>query len=710
MNSKKSFSDISLPLIVENIKRFWLGSVFALFGYLCVCCLPLALTGKSSGLISGILSPSYLPVAGLTLVVPVFAALLIYRYMQQQSSAAIVHALPYSRKQLFHSSFISGIILCLAPVVVTGIIFMLTSIIGGPVTELIFDPSTGFEEYNVFSIKAILIWTGIICLMNTVVFTIALFSAVLTGSTLIQGILSLVLIFIFPVIIAMTNSLAAEMLYGYSSPGWIQTMCGYTSPIIGMAMQPGPGSYICYGCAALVIYVISYYLYKNRNMERASDTLIFDISKPVVKYVLTYAGMCCFALFLKSLYDGEGKGIIYIGAAAGALVAYVAVDMLIQKRIRIKGFAKGFVIYAAAAVVFFGLFAFDIFGYESRIPDIDDIKGISIGGITDGLYIESACEGGFDRCLIEDPEVIAEVQKMHRDIIEEKENFFPNLNRYYTKYSGTETHSYLESYVTLKYELKNGKTVNREYSVPSEWLYENESVRKTVESKAYKEKAFPVISWKDGEKEISSVLINTVYEADLCGKVSSNITEKAKADQLRKAVSEDIHNLKYDQMNINGIGSRILFSMEFRIKNTERLISEELNRQYYEQYGYYYNDEFLYYGIEVNTAFTKTMELLKEWGIYDSLVIIPEDISYITVSYINVDTESEFGEETSEKDVDVYDKETIGRVLDTASSGYIHDGDHYEITFHPANDRTGECFYLYYDTDSVPEFVKEALK
>lgn len=710
MNSKRSFSDISVPLIVENIKRFWLGSVFALFGYLCVCCLPLAVMGKSGGLISGILDVGYFPVAGLTLVVPVFAALLIYRYMQQQSSAAIVHSLPYSRKQLFHSSFISGIILCLVPIVITGTVLMLTSIIGGPVTELVFDPATGFEEYNVFSVKAILIWTGIICLMNIVVFTFAVFAAVLTGSTLIQGILSLVLLFIIPVILAMTNTLAADMLYGYTSPSWIETMCGYTSPILGMVMERGWQPLLCYACTALVLYVISYYLYKNRNMEKATDTLIFNLSKPVVKYVLTFAGMCCFALFLNSMYDGDGMAIIYIGAAAGALVTYVAVDMLIQKRIRIKGFVKGFTIYIAAAVVFFGLFAFDIFGYESRVPDIDDIKGISIGGITDGLYIESACEGGFDLCLIEDPEVIAEVQKMHRDIIEEKENFFPNLNRYYAKFAGTEKYSYLESYVTLKYELKNGNTVNREYRVPSEWLYENESVRKTVESKAYKEKAFPVISWKDGEKEISSVLINTVYESDLCGKVSSSITEKDKVDQLRKAVSEDIHNLKYDQMNINGIGSRILFSMEFRIKNTEELISEELNRQFYEQYGYYYNDEFLYYGIEVNTAFTKTMELLKEWGIYDSLVIIPEDISYITVSYINVDTESEFGEETSEKDVDVYDKETIGRVLDTASSGYLYDGDHYEITFHPANDRTGECFYLYYDTDSVPEFVKEALK
>ena len=710
MNSKRSFSDISLPLIAENIKRFWMGSVFALFGYLCVCCLPLAVMGKSGGLITGILDPEYWPVVMLTLVVPVFAALLIYRYMQQQSSAAIVHSLPYSRKQLFHSSYISGIILCLAPIVITGIVLLLTSVIGDPVIEKVFDPATGFSDFNVFSPKAVLLWMGIICLMNAVVFTFAVFAAVLTGSTLIQGILSLVLLFIVPVILAITNGLASEMLYGYTSPEWISTMCGYTSPILGMVMEMDWQTLLCYACTALVLYVISYYLYKNRNMEKATDTLIFNISKPVVKYVLTFAGMCCFALFLNSMYDGDVMAMIYIGASAGALVTYVAVDMLIQKRIRIKGFVKGFTIYIAAAVVFFGLFAFDIFGYESKIPDQDDIKGIAVGGITDNLYMEAVSGEDTEGYLIEDPEVIAAVQSFHEDIIGERENFFPNMNGYYAKLTGINKYSYGESCVTIDYVLKNGKILRRSYNIPSEWVYNNESARATVESEAYKEMAFPVIAWKDGEKDINSAYMNTIYEADLCGKSGSDITEKEKTEQLRKALSEDIRGLKYDQMNMSGIGKRVLFTVEFSVRNTDNLISEELNKKFYEYYGYYYNDEFAYYTFDVNSSFTKTVDLLKEWGIYDKLVIQPEDISYITVSLIESVDNGEYREEKTEKTVDIYDKETIGRVLDSAANGFMDKGSRYEITFHPERDRTGECFYLYYETDSVPEYIKEALK
>ena len=56
-----------------------------------------------------------------------------------------------------------------------------------------------------------------------------------------------------------------------------------------------------------------------------------------------------------------------------------------------------------------------------------------------------------------------------------------------------------------------------------------------------------------------------------------------------------------------------------------------------------------------------------------------------------------YREEKTEKTVDIYDKETIGRVLDSASNGFMDEGSRYEITFHPEKDRTGECFYLYYE-------------
>ena len=118
MNSKRSYSNrsfLSGPLLVENLKRFWLGSVLAFIGYFLIVCMPI-LTLREAFQINNVLTGTYIPAALWAAGVPVVAALLIFRYLHQQSSAAIVHSMPLSRKQLYHTNFLSGAVLCLAPV------------------------------------------------------------------------------------------------------------------------------------------------------------------------------------------------------------------------------------------------------------------------------------------------------------------------------------------------------------------------------------------------------------------------------------------------------------------------------------------------------------------------------------------------------------------------------------------------------------------
>ena len=703
MNSKRSFSSISMPFIVENLKRFWIGSAFALVGYFCACCVPLLMGGVHNGNVSSILRVSYAPVVIMTFMVPMVAAMLIYSYMQQQSSAAIVHSLPYTRKQIFHSSYISGLILCVAPVIITGVILTLASIFSEPVLYTDFDPQVGFITYDIFTPGKVLEWMGIICLFNAVVFTVSVFAAVITGSTLVQAMLSIVLLFIVPALMELVSLVAQRMLYGYVEPDWVYTMCSYTSAPIAM-IEESVTAIICQVCIAVVLYVISYCLYNRRHMEKARDTLVFNSTKPLVKYIVAFIGMCCFGFFLEAFYDGAGNNILYVGAFIGALVAYVASDMLIQKRIKIKGFVKGFGLYLAAAVIFFGIFAFDIFGYETSTPDLDEVKGVYIEGISAEYYKHYTIDAEGDEGLIKDPEAIQKVINLHSALINEKDAFFDRDDPYYIADGAPEDISY--TWIDIVYVMENGKEIKRNYdSVPENWLYSNEDLRSLVESEPYKEMIYPVMEWELEDMDLSGINLLPNYEGNVCGKKIVQLSDKEKMEQLFTALQEDLKDLTFEEMNITGSENRALFSVEFAVNNKD-VISEELNKEYYEYYGYYYSEDQEYYEYSVNRHYDKTLALLKEWGVYNDLVVSANDVDRISV--VKVEVREDNGQ-IEYPTVNITDKETIQDILDTAASDWYNYELRYELIAYP-NNRTmeDECFYLYYDADNVPEFISGA--
>ena len=81
MNSKRSYSNrsfLSGPLLVENLKRFWLGSVLAFVGYFLIVLMPI-LTLREAYRVNSILSGTFIPAALWAAGVPVVAALLIDR-------------------------------------------------------------------------------------------------------------------------------------------------------------------------------------------------------------------------------------------------------------------------------------------------------------------------------------------------------------------------------------------------------------------------------------------------------------------------------------------------------------------------------------------------------------------------------------------------------------------------------------------------------
>ncbi|MBQ3389615.1 MAG: hypothetical protein IJG57_00875 [Firmicutes bacterium] len=705
MNSKKSYSSnsvLSVPLIVENLKRFWLGSVLAFIGYFIICCVPVLMDDwaeATGSALSTIRIPAIIWGSGIAIV----AALLIYRYLQQQSSAAIVHAMPLSRKQLFHSNFLSGMILCLVPALLTGAILMIIRAARGPLEYVDFDMVKGFVKTDLFSYREILLFIAAILTVMIIVYAVAMLAAVLTGTSLTQAGMNVVLLGVFSAVVLILIGLGSLFLFGFTPPENLSSLALYLSPVTGLLADSSWKIIVIYLAVSAVLYLAAYCLYQRRKLERATDTLTFDFSKPIIKYLLTFCGMAGLGMLFYLLSTTEHQmPMLYLGCALGALITYVAVDMLIQKRFRIKGFVKGFGLFAIAAVVLFAGFHADILGYEKHVPEVGELAGVE-KGIINYNYDGSWSDDSF----IRDETTIREAVALHRDIVADREAL------------KTVTETGYNSSVQLNYELKNGKQMRRVYEVPQEWLMENEHFRSMVESRAYKESLYPVMAWNDDKVAIDRIVLSPQgYSEGDFGKASAILSEDKEIKALTEAVRADLEQAKVEDLTDFGGTAPTLVNLEYQVKKPMK-ISKEMDQLYYERFGVHYNEDFEYYYISVTRGFTKTLELLKEMGLYESLVIVPEDVDRMEVGLY----ERTLDEEGNEVDYDeppaplktmtLTDPEQFREVLDKAE-GSCWANRYYEVQIYPvygsASAEEGGILYLYFDEENVPDFIRNGMK
>ncbi len=558
MNSKKSYSNrsfLSEPLLVENLKRFWLGSVLAFVGYFLIVLMPI-LTLKEAFQINNILSGTYIPAALWAAGVPVVAALLIWRYLHQQSSAAIVHSMPLSRKQLYHTNFLSGAILCLAPILVVGVFLLLLRVIGGPVLPE--DASMGMPMTDVFTYGSILRFTAGLAMMTVIVYVIAMLAAVLVGTSLMQALLSGILLVVFSGLILIVNGFGTLFLFGYSMPDSFAKLALYLCPVAGILADNRWIVLLGYLAAALIIYLVGYVLYHRRKMERATDTLTFDFSKPIVKYILTFCGMSAFGFLFLLITNEEGnRPMFFLGCALGALITYVAVEMLIQKRFKIKGFVKGFGLFAIAAVVLFAGYQFDVLGFEKSVPEAEEVAGIRTDLVN--YYLDEApWRGESDDLWIQDRELNEAVTTFHGSIVSAKADL-QEIDR--SKRTDT---------VNFVYKMKNGRVVRRNYELPAGWLSESAEYKNMVETRAYKASRYPVMDWESAavmKVDAVSVMPCNDYDTGLFGKYPQTLTDKGQFEELLKALQQDLEDLTVEGMTED---RPELLNIEFRLPGSPR--------------------------------------------------------------------------------------------------------------------------------------------
>ena len=205
MKSKKSFCNLSAVLVSRNLKQFWLIPFAAFLAYFIRGILPLIVKSSSYEtlryLTNDVLSNHDYVYLGVLMVLPICASIAVFSYLHGNAPATAMHAMPFSRKKLYRSSVVSGMIMIVLPILLIGLCYAV--LLRGDVYDLAPEilPSWIFRTF----------------VSTFFVYAVSTFAAVVAGSVVTHILLAMFFNGLLPITIYLVNRFMSAFLFGYSN-------------------------------------------------------------------------------------------------------------------------------------------------------------------------------------------------------------------------------------------------------------------------------------------------------------------------------------------------------------------------------------------------------------------------------------------------------------------------------------------------------------
>ena len=364
----------------------------------------------------------------------VLVALCMFGFLYNTRSCGMIGSLPVKRESVFLTAYLTGLV----PTLLADVLVVL-------LTALL---TVGNEAVTA---SLLLQWLALAVMGNICFYGIAVFCAMLTGSAPILPAVYAVLNLAAFVAEFCAQELAETLIYGY---GGSVSLFHWLSPLFELSRRVwqygwrgdetpyivGWGVLAAYCAAGLLLSAAALWLYRRRDMERATDTVAIPVLKPVFRTCMAVGTALVFAYVIYNGFLGDSYKsftaavLIALLLMAGAAIGYFAAEMLMQKTVRVfKGKWKGCLLVGCVLAALTFCLELDVFGIERYVPALDQVES---------LYITS---GG---TYYEDPANLEQLTELHRQIVRHKRQH-ENAEEGNTLY--------------LIYTLKNGRTVSRLY-------------------------------------------------------------------------------------------------------------------------------------------------------------------------------------------------------------------------------------------------------
>ncbi|MBQ9393557.1 MAG: hypothetical protein IJU18_06165 [Oscillospiraceae bacterium] len=451
MRSVRSFCNGAV--LRSDLRRFW--PVAAVYALIWIVAMPLQL-GQAQRYGYGAGEPlqymadqtlHLLPMAAvMACLFGAAAAMALTGYLMSGRAVGTLHAMPVTRTGLYLTHFTAGFALYSAANLAVVILSVPAS---APVTPW----------------AALGWWLLMAELMGFFFLALGFFAAMLTGWQLLTPAAYGLVQFVVLMVTGLLRGLGNVFYYGYRSAElpeavlWLTPtvklvqVCREAEVYGGSEFDPtlqvnaiAPetvGAAVVYAAAGAVLAALGCLLYNARRSEAAGDAVAFRPLQPVVKYVGAVGCGIAGGLLLHIIVDVP----MLAGTAACTVIVYFAIEMILKKSLRVlrRGWGGALIACAAAAAVCL-LVQTDAAGYQTRVPETEDVAAVRVQLSRAPIY----------DVWLEDGETIRATQELHRRIVDE--------------FCGKATPerndaSMASAYVALEYRLKNGGSICRAYTL-----------------------------------------------------------------------------------------------------------------------------------------------------------------------------------------------------------------------------------------------------
>ncbi len=499
---------MSRPLIWECFKMYWYIPALSFVMYFFIGIFPLLSHFSNIDTvdyyIKNSLDNANLFFVFMMCVVPVVVAMLMLGFLHNESKAFMLHAMPLSKNRIFNSYYITGWILCQLPVVVMAFIYMMI-----------------LSKVNTVGMSDVFQWLLASVAMITYFYGLSILAGSLTGTTAMNLFTAGVIMVIVPIIVKILNGYYVNFVPGYYElPDWMVETAAKSNPLFALLFrneEMGYSLWLMYLIIGICISILAKIVYRTRKLETIGNSMLSKVFEEICTYLITFVGMSAFGMFAWSF--GESKLLIVIGMAAGAIITFFVVKLVVNKGGKVinRDSMKSLGIYACLAALFIAFTVFDITGNASRVPEVSQVESVEMRGLVTNYEAVNMAYGRIPEEYADmepeltSPDTIAMITELHKYIIENKlyETDYTEEPESAIVYDAAGNESYIVSErITLNYHLKNGRELRRAYDI---YMDEKaaELIDKILTSQEYKEKS-KITSYVDMDK-ISYITITGVY-------------------------------------------------------------------------------------------------------------------------------------------------------------------------------------------------------
>jgi hypothetical protein len=486
---------INIPLLIEQLKRFWVIPVFTFAGFVLAVVLPVYLTEPTgwncpTRMMVSLLSMNNPVMIAASLLVPLSAAVALFPYHFNGVVNTAFAAFPVRKQQLFFTNMLAGVLMFAVPLLLMSLLVLIPL----PANEWVADIWVRPWQYHVTShiwrdglhnlqiINTLPVVTGFFLrsmLTFGFYFAMGVLAVSLTGNKVISILVASVISVLPVTVLGLINSIGDLYLFGYPAQGMLFTdrIMYFFHPVTmgsilnspwrnghltGGAMWP---LYLIYFLTIAGMLVIGWLCCLRRKAENAGESMAFEPLKNTMVLILSLTGMFIGGV-LVPFFIGGGRTGYYVGFIIGFVIAYFIAQMIAEKSLHIRhkarslhkfgGVAVG--LYISMLVITHGL----LWGYVSHVPNAEDIEGVYIG-----RRIFNHQEEGLDYVFITDRSIIERTRDAHNQIISERRTI---RNHFWTNTMFNNQIMVHSDFFPIVYRLHCGRLIQRSYTLPLDFV------------------------------------------------------------------------------------------------------------------------------------------------------------------------------------------------------------------------------------------------